>query len=260
MKISIVTISFNQSRYLGQCLSSIQSQDYPDLEHIVVDPGSTDGSREMVLEYGDRIVKVFEPDRGAADGLNKGFEHATGEIFGYINSDDELLPSALRTVATFFEAHPDVDMVMGCGYLIDENGKRLRKLLSSKMTLPLFAYNAVAVFQQCAFFRREIFHKAGGFNIENRTCWDGELYADMALAGARFKTIPTTLALFRLHSESITGSGRFEEQFRLDGARIFEKITHRPFRRSDHIRSLIGRKFKFLVNPSYLYRRFLERS
>jgi len=259
MKISIVTISFNQSRYLRQCLTSIHSQDHPDLEHIVVDPGSTDGSREMVSEYGDRILKVFEPDRGAADGLNKGFSHATGEILGYINSDDELMPSALSNVSAFFDAHPDIDVVMGCGFLVDENGKRLRKLVSSKMSLPLFTWGAVAVFQQGAFFRRAIFDKAGGFNIDNRTCWDGELYADMALAGARFKAIPTTLALFRLHGESITGSGRLAEQFRRDGQRIVEKITQRPFSPWDRVRSVVGRKIKFFVNPSYLFQRFLQR-
>jgi len=259
MKISIVTISFNQSRYLRQCLTSIQSQDHPDLEHIVVDPGSTDGSREMVRDYGDRILKVFEPDRGAADGLNKGFSHASGDILGYINSDDELMPSALSTVSAFFEANPDIDVVMGCGFLVDENGKRLRKLVSSKMSLPLYSWGAVAVFQQGAFFRREIFHKAGGFNIDNRTCWDGELYADLAIAGARFKAIPTALALFRMHSESITGSGRMAEQFRRDCRRIVEKITHRPFSAWDRLLNLAGPKIKFFVNPSYLFQRFLER-
>src|SRR3974390_2320485 len=104
MKISIVTLSFNQRDYLQQALDSVLSQDYSNLEYIVVDPGSIDGSRELIRSYGARIAHtIFEPDRGAADGLNRGFASATGDVFGFLNADDILLPGSLKRVASFFE-------------------------------------------------------------------------------------------------------------------------------------------------------------
>jgi glycosyltransferase involved in cell wall biosynthesis len=98
MRISIVTISFNQGKFLRQCIDSILTQTDCDVEYIVVDPGSTDGSRALIESYGDRIIKVFEPDEGPADGLNQGFKCATGEIYGFVNADDYLLPGSLKHV------------------------------------------------------------------------------------------------------------------------------------------------------------------
>ena len=93
MRISIVTLSYNQRTFLREAIDSVLQQDHPDLEYIVVDPGSTDGSREFIRSYGEQVAQVvFEPDQGAADGLNKGFSRATGEVFGFLNADDYLLP------------------------------------------------------------------------------------------------------------------------------------------------------------------------
>ena len=92
MKISIVTLSFNQRAYLQEAMDSVLSQDYPNLEYIVVDPGSSDGSRETDQQLWPDRSHIFEPDRGAADGLNKGFARATGDVFGFLNADDLLFP------------------------------------------------------------------------------------------------------------------------------------------------------------------------
>ena len=94
MKISVVTISFNQAKYLRQCIDSVLNQNYQNIEYIIVDPGSTDGSRQIIESYGDRVIKIFEKDAGPADGLNMGFSRATGDIFYFINSDDYVLPGA----------------------------------------------------------------------------------------------------------------------------------------------------------------------
>ena len=100
MKFSIVTISFNQAPYLETAIRSVLDQNYPDLEYIIVDPGSTDGSRDIIERFRSRFAKIiFEPDQGPGDGLNKGFAHATGDILGYLNSDDALLPGALNGAA-----------------------------------------------------------------------------------------------------------------------------------------------------------------
>src|ERR1700728_3477743 len=129
MKFSVVTISFNQRQYLEEALRSVLTQDYPEIEYIVVDPGSTDGSRELIKSFANQLARVvFEPDRGAADGLNKGFQHASGDILGFLNSDDVLLPGAMRSVAQAFAQNPDCDIVMGNGFIIDGQGKRIRRI------------------------------------------------------------------------------------------------------------------------------------
>ena len=137
MKFSVVTVSFNQRQYLEEALTSVLGQDYPSVEYIVVDPGSTDGSRELIASFHDRLASViFEADQGAADGLNKGFERASGDIFGFLNSDDALLPGAMKTVKRAFEQNPDCDIVMGNGFIVDAQGKLLASGRGTYFTAP----------------------------------------------------------------------------------------------------------------------------
>src|ERR1700761_9685491 len=118
MKVSVVTVSFNQRQYLEACLTSVLNQEYPDLEYIVVDPGSQDGSRELIESFRGRLASIlFESDQGPADGLNKGFRLASGDIFGFLNSDDALLPGAVKSVSESFARNPDCDIVMGNGFI-----------------------------------------------------------------------------------------------------------------------------------------------
>jgi glycosyltransferase involved in cell wall biosynthesis len=184
MKFSVVTISFNQRQYLEEALRSVLTQDYPAIEYIVVDPGSTDGSRELAESYRTQLGRViFEPDQGAADGLNKGFQHASGDIFGFLNSDDVLLPGAVKSVAQIFAQNPECDIVMGNGFVIDAQGKRIRRIRAAGFTLDRYFYGGATWLQQATFFRREAFASAGGFNVNNRSCWDGELLVDMVRKG-----------------------------------------------------------------------------
>lgn len=256
MKISIVTISYNQAQFLEQAILSVINQDYPNIEYIVVDPGSTDGSREIIEKYRSRISKVvLEKDAGAADGLNKGFAYATGDIFGFLNSDDELLPNALTRIAAFFTANQSVDVVSGCGYFTDSEGVRLRRIVPSRLNAWLYVHGGVSIFQQGTFFRASCFKNVGGFNMGNQTCWDGELFLDMALADARFATIGDDLAHFRLHQGGITGSGRLEEKFRKDVTRLFIKATGRERNSFDFLQHIAARLLKGLVDPMYFPRR-----
>lgn len=256
MKITIVTISYNQAKFLEQAIVSVINQNYPDLEYIVVDPGSTDGSREIIEKHRKNISKIiFDKDDGAADGLNKGFDVATGDVFGFLNSDDEFLPNALSTVASYMGGNPKVDVVAGCGYFIDGNGVRMRRIVSSKLTPWLYVHGAVSVFQQGTFFRARYYKKVGGFNTDNKTCWDGELFLDMGLAGARFENISDDLAHFRLHEDGISGSGRLEEKFRIDSKRLFIKATGRERNAFDRVLDKLARVVKGLVAPTYYLQR-----
>ena len=258
MKISVVTISFNQAKFLRQCMDSVLNQNYPDIEYIVVDPGSTDGSREIIESYGDRIVKVFEKDSGPADGLNKGFSLATGDIYGFLNSDDILLPNAFKIVSKTFLSNSKFDAINGSGFIINEDGSIAYRIVSSKFTTSLYLLNAVTVFQQATFFKAKFFNKVGGFNIKNKTCWDGEFFFDIAEAGARFKNIYDDLAYFRLYPTSISGSGRLYTQYQKDHLRIYKEATGRDFNWFDKVFCIAMRPIKWILTPAYLYQRFLS--
>lgn len=261
MKISLVTISFNQVRYLEQTILSVLNQDYADLEYIVVDPGSTDGSRDIIERYRDRIAHiVYERDSGPADGLNRGFARATGDIYGYLNSDDLLLPGALAYVAKAFRTHPDADLVYGHGYVIDQAGAVLRRNRADRFNLRRSAYGNSVIMQQAAFWRRETFVAAGGFNIANRLSWDGEFWIDLALAGRRFVRMNQYLACFRTHTESITHNfhktgAPAQHPYLVEQRRLFEKAMGRPEGPGDGLARAATRIEKWLVDPVNLWLR-----
>jgi glycosyltransferase involved in cell wall biosynthesis len=227
MKISIVTISFNQKKYLKDCIDSVLNQTDCDVEYIVVDPGSTDGSRELIESYGNRIIKVFEPDNGPADGLNKGFGRATGDIYGFINSDDYLLQGALKRVTEFFLANPHNAFMTGHGYTEDEFSRRT-PICPSILTVNTMLHRAAVMFQQTTFFQAEQFKKVGGFNKQNRTCWDYELFLNLLQHQMIHYVLKEDLGVFRLHQGSISGSGRLEERYFQEIDALFTRHLGRP--------------------------------
>jgi glycosyltransferase involved in cell wall biosynthesis len=259
MKISLVTISFNQAPYLEQALRSVLDQDHPDLEYIVVDPGSTDGSRDIIERYRHRLAQVIlEPDKGPADGLNKGFAAASGDVFGYLNSDDLLLPGALARVAGAFREHPAADLVYGHGYVIDRAGRVLRRNRSDRFSLRRSAYGNSIIMQQAAFWRRQAFAAVGGFNAGNRLSWDGEFWIDLALAGKRFQRMDEYWAGFRAHDASITHNfhgGDADTPFGREQRRLLEKALQRPRRAGDGLWTALTRVEKWLVDPKNLWLR-----
>ncbi len=250
MKFSLVTISFNQRQYLEEALRSVLTQNYDTLEYIVVDPGSTDGSRELIEKFRSQLAAVvFEPDRGAAEGLNKGFELASGDIFGFLNSDDVLLPGTMRRVAQAFTQNPECDIVMGNGFTVDAQGKRIRRIRAAGFTLDRYFYGGASWLQQATFFRCAAFRAVGGFNVNNRSCWDGELLVDMVRQGARIKYLDHDLALFRIHAKSITGSRRHSEMMKGDAERMFSLVRGRTWTALDTLRAYLFRIERILTHP-----------
>jgi len=229
MRVSVVTISFNQAKYLSRCIDSVLGQVGVDLDYVVVDAGSTDGSRELILSYGDRLRYIFEEDDGPADGLNKGFGIVDGDVYGFINSDDYLLPGALSAICRRFAEHADCDLVSGEGYVEFDLSRERKPLRPDRYSFVGLLYNAEVIFQQGTFFRKEIFRRVGGFNVLNKTCWDYELFMDMVVSGGRHFVFDEKVAVFFLHDCSITGSGRLSVEYALDRKRIFKKYKSRDW-------------------------------
>ena len=225
MLISVVTISFNQADFLEECILSVLNQDYINIEYIIVDPGSTDGSREIIEKYRHKISKIiYESDYGPADGLNKGFSYATGDIFYFLNSDDILESNAVKKIVDYFCAHPGTDVVSGHSWIIDSCGNRIRRFYSDQFSLKMAACQASIISQTSTFFRAEQFRNVNGFNSLNRIAWDGELFVDLALNGAKFSIINDFLSGFRVHHKAITGSGVYSPERTLFAKRIYKKI------------------------------------
>ncbi len=254
--ISIVTISMNQGRFLPTTVDSVLSQCDVDLEYVIVDAGSTDGSREYLATLHDPRVKlVLEPDQGPADGLNKGVRSATGAVVGYLNADDLYLANTLRGVDDLFRRKPSVDVVYGDGWIIDGEGRVVRHFESTPWALRQYLYGGVSVLQQSTFFRREAFDHTSGFNTRNATCWDGELLVDLALAGARFHHVCADWSAFRLHAGGISGSRRLEKQYREDLIRLRARAAGREPGTVDACLRPVFRAVKMLRSPGYMIRR-----
>ena len=173
MKFSIVTNAYNQGRFLRRCMESILRQSYQDIQYIVVEPGSTDETPEILSEYeaknDPRLVIIREKDEGPADGLNKGFSQATGDWFAYMNADDFFLEGALEQAASAIEANPETDCIFGDGYLTDAIGQPSRRVISTDFDARSFVWGRALVLQQSTFWKAESFRQVGGFNIDNRT-------------------------------------------------------------------------------------------
>ena len=256
MKFSIVTVSFNQARYLEEALRSVIEQDYPDLEYIVVDPGSTDGSREIIERYRSRIAKViYKPDSGAAEGLNNGFAEATGDTYGFLNSDDVMLPGALSRAAEVFRADPLVDFIIGHTKLIDDESRWVRNSYSDRFNRRAYAYQACVICQQSTFFTAKLFKNSRGFNPGNKIAWDAELFLDLLDEARRVVLLDAFLSAFRVHAEGITGAGKMRPLLINFERSKFERIMGRPWRWWDGPVAVAYLVRKYLLEPRSFWHR-----
>ncbi len=255
-RVSIVTISFNQGEFLERTILSVLAQDYPKLEYIVVDPGSTDGSRDIIERYRLRISKViYRPDQGAPDGLNHGFAESTGEILGFLNSDDLLAPIAVSAAVRYLDKHPEIDVVSGHSDLIDPNDRFLRHLYSTRMSATSFIYGGCILMQPSTFFRSASYRLTSGFNVNNKVNFDGELFLQMALMGAKFAVVDEVWSSYRIHPQSITGSKSNLEKSREAQAEMFRLVKGRRPHRIDNLLLVGGRILRHVLNPKDTWER-----
>ena len=202
--VSIITPSFNQAQFLEETIRSVLAQDYPNVEYILVDGGSTDGSLEIIQRYADRLAWwVSEADRGQTDALNKGFARAGGEIFAWLNSDDTYLPGAISQAVACLEAHPQAALVYGDADLVDEQGRVLGPFPARQTDLKHMLRGSVHIPQQASFFRGGLWSKVGPLDPSFYFAMDYDLWLRLARYGI-FVYTPQRWANFRLHGGAKT--------------------------------------------------------
>ena len=202
-KVTIVTPSFNQAKYLEQTIMSVLNQDYPNIEYIVIDGGSTDGSVEIIKKFQNRLAYwISEPDSGQSAAINKGFKHAMGQIFNWINSDDLLMPSAVKIAVHYLMENPDIGMVYGDRITIDERGNFLSMNRYPSYNARIFRHH-LRIPQESAFFRSELWSLVNGVDEDLKFCMDYDLFVKLSKI-TQFRHIPFVLGSYRKHSLSKT--------------------------------------------------------
>jgi glycosyltransferase involved in cell wall biosynthesis len=202
-RISIVTPSFNQGKYIEWTVRSVLMQRYPQLEYILMDGGSTDNTREVLEKYADHFAHcVSEKDEGQADAIARGLERSTGDIMAYLNSDDMLAPGALQFVAQFFLQHPRIDAIYSHRVVVVESNT-----VASYWILPPHSNYIMKrwdhIPQETCFWRRRLFEKCGNIDRSFHFALDYDLFLRYMNAGQFFR-VNRFLGAFRFHSDAKT--------------------------------------------------------
>ncbi len=209
LRITIVTPSFNQGRYLRDTIESILNQDYPNLEYIIMDGGSTDRSVEIIREYQDHIdYWVSEKDKGQSDAINKGLKRATGNLCNWINSDDVLFPNALYRIAEAFARHPGADLIIGSQAFCDMGGRvKHISVVPSAMAISVKNW-VIPIGQQSTFFSARAYRRVGGVREDLHAIMDREFYYRVLASGGRIARAKGLIGMIRIHPESKTETRR----------------------------------------------------
>jgi glycosyltransferase involved in cell wall biosynthesis len=208
--ISIVTPSFNQGNFIGEALESVRLQKYANCEHLVIDGLSTDGTIDLLRHDSStnkqqKMFWVSERDSGQSAALNKGFRQATGEIIGWLNSDDRYRPDCFEHILKAFRDNPDVDIIYGDYLMVDEAGKVLKIRREIEFNAFILLYHHVLYIPTTAtFFRRRIFEEGNWLDESLQYAMDLEFFIRLSERGYRFKHIPHLLSDFRMQPDSKT--------------------------------------------------------
>ena len=254
-KISIITPSFNQARFIEANIQSVLLQQYPNIEHIIIDGGSTDGTIEILQKY-SHLHWIPEKDNGQSHALNKGFKMATGDIVGWLNSDDTYCPNIFQIIAEKYDAE-NVKVIYGDGYEIDEDGKVTRPLYSrgvSPEILVKYWKWKYEFIQPAFFFSREVFNEVGFLDENLFYTMDYDYFIRL---GKHYEIhyLPKPLANYRLHAGSKTGKNFLK--FIPDYIWEMQKVSHRywgkPYRiiYYGYLFSFIGALFYSLVKNMF---------
>ncbi|WP_129709809.1 glycosyltransferase [Priestia megaterium] len=206
--VSIITPSFNQSRFILETIQTVLQQDYLNVEHIVIDGGSTDGTLEILKtcsENDARFRFISEPDRGQSHAINKGLKIAKGEIIGWLNSDDTYLPGAVSKVVEAFRNHPNLGVIYGNAYITNEMNKVIRPYPTEKVSIESL-FHSCSISQPAAFIKKNVFQALNGVDENLQFCMDYDLWIRVAKSSHPLGYIEEFLANSRWHESSKTGS------------------------------------------------------
>jgi glycosyltransferase involved in cell wall biosynthesis len=225
-RISIVTCSLNQSRFIEAAIRSVLAQEYPALEYIIVDGGSTDGTLEIIQRYQKHLAWwVSEEDKGQTDALIKGFRHATGAVMGWLFSDDLMLPGTLKTVAEFFSREKDAAVLFGDAIWIDDHNRILgyKKEIGFNRFIWLWSYNYLPA--PSTFWCRGIYEQVGGLDQSYHLAMDGDLWERFSRCG-KIAHVPQILSLIRRYPQQ--KNVRFRKQSDVEDDRYRLRSLGRP--------------------------------
>lgn len=257
-RISIISPSLNQGHFIEKTILSVLSQDYKNLEYIVVDGLSKDETVKIIKKYSDQIKWISEKDNGQTNAINKGIRMATGDIIGYLNTDDVLLPNALKTVAKGFHENPNAMWATGKSLIINEDGKSIRRLITIYKNLHLRMHNfrsllvADYISQPATFWRREVIEEVGYLDENLHYVMDYEYWLRTY---KKFKPvfINAYLAGFRVHQTSKTNEGSHTQRYLDEEKKIIKQYSH------SKLWQWLNQIHRFLTNAIYFLMKTTQR-
>ena len=203
MRFAIITPSFNQGRFLSDCVESVLAQNGVEVEHIITDAGSTDETLEVLARH-PHLKWQSEPDKGMSDGINKGFVQASGDWVMWLNCDDYLLPGSLAKIAAHIEKHPDLDVVHGDCFFVNEDKTPIRRKYDTSVDEWDFLFVGCCIPSTSTFYHRRIIESGELLDIRYKNCMDWEYYLRLIRKGYRFGYVPEAIAGFRWYEQSTT--------------------------------------------------------
>lgn len=231
-KISIITPSYNQGHFIKETIDSVLKQNYPDLEYIVMDGGSTDTTVSVLKSYGNKVSWVSKKDKGQTDAINQGIKKSSGEIVAYLNSDDVMLPNTLHTVAEYFIHNKSAMWLTGDYFIIDANGNKIQSFVANyKKILRTFPNKHILsvanfIIQPSTFWRRSLMDNIGFFREDLHYVMDFE-YWMRVIQKYPIHILPNHFSLFRIHGDS-KGGALFEKQF-IEEHTVVSEYVKNPF-------------------------------
>lgn len=253
-RITVVMPSFNQVDFIEESIRSILDQNYPSLDFLIIDGGSTDGSVEIIKQFENNLAYwQSKPDKGQTDAIIQGLERAKGNILTWINSDDILLPNTLWNVAQLYDDRNKYVIFSGNYILIDQDSRIIRCKRHPKQS-GWFGKNGLQIVNPGWFFTQELYHEVNGLNVDFNYAMDAHLYFRMIMHGATQKHINSNILGFRIHETSKTGSQKkrfYEEAKKIaQMLRVEYRVTYHPLNNISGLwREEFGAQSKFALLP-----------